>query len=99
MQVTTENQSKNNWGYVSINGENVYEGTFELERWGIVVLACGGSHAATTITIDGNVVAKHSYSAFGNTEYYYEIEKDCKIELVRFSESNSSGANIIVTTK
>lgn len=99
VQVTTQGASTNNWGGVYINGESVLEGLFELEKGDIVVLACGGSHAKTTIKIDGWVAATHPYSQFGNTQYDYAIEKDCKIKLVRFSESNSAGANIIVTTK
>lgn len=100
VQVTTENPYANNWGGVYINGTRVSEGLFELEKGDIVVLACGGNRSNTTITIDGTVVVKHSYSTTGGvTRYNYTLEKDCRIKTVRYSTSNSVGTNIIVTTE
>lgn len=101
VQVTTENQSTNNWGRIYINGKEVFEGIFELEQGDVVVLECGGSvDSRATISVDGVIVASKSTNEQNRIRYNYAVDKNCVIRLIRKAGgSYASWANIIVTTQ
>lgn len=103
VQVTTENKSANRWGGIYINGTQVFEGNFELERGDIVVLECAGSiNSRATISVDGVIVASKPDTEQKRVQYNYTVDKDCVIKLIRKVSGASfpaSWADIVVTTQ